>query len=182
MVAERSKATWNLSTDCSQVWILLGTTISISKIQIWPATFQIVGSPGGSCAAYDMEPSDPILPYYLKIGTSSYFPYPTRKLPSNTEFQIRELPFHFWDWDGTGSGQSWMGENYTGWEVAGLECSGWETSQIFRKKSGSQETAFWNQPKLLPCHGLQGHPTWKEEPNLQSSQLICIKAPNQSLH
>ena len=52
----------------------------------------------------------------------------------NTKFQIRELRFHFWDWDGTGSGQSWMGGNYTGREVAGIECLGLEISQIFLGK------------------------------------------------
>ena len=38
-----------------------------------------------------------------------------------------------------------------------------------------------NQPKLLPRHGPQRVPTWKEEPNWQSPQKpFWIQAPNQS--
>ena len=32
----------------------------------------------------------------------------------STKFQIQKFPIHFWDWDGTGSGQSWMGRTELG--------------------------------------------------------------------
>ena len=46
-----------------------------------------------------------------------------------------DFPFHFRDWGKTGSGQSWIGGNYTEWEVASLECSGREISCFFQEKN-----------------------------------------------
>ena len=71
MVVERSKATCNLSTDCSQkkiqVQIPLGTTILMAQSQKWLVTIKIVGHHGSS-ATYDIKPSNTVV---FKIGSSS---------------------------------------------------------------------------------------------------------------
>ena len=71
MVVERSKATCNLLTDCSQqkiqAQIPLGTTILMAQSQKWLVTIIIVGRHGSS-AAYDIKQSNIVV---FKIGTSS---------------------------------------------------------------------------------------------------------------
>ena len=86
------------------------------------------------------------------------FQYPTGNFPVQYQifpkFQIREFPFHFRDWDGTGNGQSRMAWLRQAWVEDVPKCSGREIFRIFLGKSGSREMAFGNADLYIFITGL----------------------------